>query len=99
MLRLAGFEPVRPTPDNPDFDTIARDDLAKVLAKTAPGTIGFIPLSSRPDRWGRIPVFAFPPGRGGRGRTIARRAAADTGIWTFHARARSVSLPGGFSCC
>lgn len=75
VLRLAGFEPVRPTPDNPDFDTIARDDLAKVLAKTAPGTIGFIPLSSRPDRWGRIPVFAFPPGRekGAAGPSLAAR--------------------------
>lgn len=59
VLRLAGFEPVRPTPDNPDFDTIARDDLTKILAKAVPGAIGFIPLSPRPDRWGRIPVFAF----------------------------------------
>ena len=61
VLCLAGFEPVRPTPDNPDFDTIARDVLAKVLAKPIPGGIGFIPLAREPDRWGRIPVFAFLP--------------------------------------
>lgn len=61
VLRLAGFEPVRPTPDNPDFDTIARDVLAKVLAKAIPGAIGFIPLARTPDRWDRIPVFAFLP--------------------------------------
>ncbi|QAY95087.1 hypothetical protein CWB41_04550 [Methylovirgula ligni] len=63
VLRLAGFEPVRPTPDNPDFDTIARDVLTSVLARAIPGAIGFIPLSPVPDRWGRIPVFAFLSGQ------------------------------------
>ncbi len=59
MLRLAGFEPVRPTPDNPDFDAIARD----VLARAVSGAIGFISLSPGPDRWGRIPVFATLSGQ------------------------------------
>jgi hypothetical protein len=57
VLRLAGFEPVRPTPQHPDFDMIARAALAKII----PDSIGFIPLAPMPDRWGRIPVFAFLP--------------------------------------
>jgi endonuclease YncB( thermonuclease family) len=54
-LRLAGLEPPRPTPDQPDFDTTARDALR---AKSG-NEIGFVPLAERPDRWGRIPAFVF----------------------------------------
>jgi endonuclease YncB( thermonuclease family) len=54
LLRVAGIEPVRPTPDDPDFATAARDALQKALAKG----LDIIPLAG-PDRWGRIPVFAF----------------------------------------
>ncbi len=53
-LRLAGLEPPRPTPDAPDFETQARD----ALKAQAGDEISFVPLD-RPDRWGRIPVFAF----------------------------------------
>lgn len=56
LLRVAGIEPVRPTPDNPDFATAARDALQKALT----GGLDIIPLAG-PDRWGRIPVFAFLP--------------------------------------
>ncbi len=54
LLRAAGVEPVRPTPDNPDFDIVARDALRHALGEN----IDIIALA-RPDRWGRIPVFAF----------------------------------------
>lgn len=54
-LRLAGLEPPRPTPDGPDFDIRARD----ALRRQAGGEIAFLPLASAPDRWGRLPVFAF----------------------------------------
>lgn len=54
-LRLAGFEPPRPTPDAPDFDIAARD----AFRARAGAEIGFVSLAQQPDRWGRIPVFAF----------------------------------------
>jgi endonuclease YncB( thermonuclease family) len=56
VLRVAGVEPVRPTPDNPDFDMTARDAL-----RAAVGDGLDIFTLGRPDRWGRIPVFAFLP--------------------------------------
>jgi endonuclease YncB( thermonuclease family) len=56
LLRVAGVEPVRPTPDNPDADTAARDALRKAVAEG----LDIVTLG-RPDRWGRIPVFAFLP--------------------------------------
>jgi endonuclease YncB( thermonuclease family) len=54
-LRLAGLEPPRPTPDAPDFDISARD----ALKARAGDEIAFTLLAQKPDRWGRIPVFAF----------------------------------------
>jgi endonuclease YncB( thermonuclease family) len=56
VLRVAGVEPVRPTPDNPDSDMTARDAL-----RAAVGDGLDIVTLGRPDRWGRIPVFAFLP--------------------------------------
>jgi endonuclease YncB( thermonuclease family) len=53
-LRLAGFEPVHPTPENPDFAGAARDRLARLLTNA----IDVLPLA-KPDRWGRVPAFAF----------------------------------------
>jgi endonuclease YncB( thermonuclease family) len=53
-LRLAGFEPVRPTPENPDFAAAVRDHLARLLTNA----IDVLPLA-KPDRWGRVPAFAF----------------------------------------
>ncbi len=61
-LRLAGLEPPRPTPQGPDFDLAARD----ALAAQSGSEIAFVPLAQKPDRWGRIPAFAFfdPPTSG-----------------------------------
>jgi endonuclease YncB( thermonuclease family) len=56
VLRVAGVEPVRPTPDNPDSDTAARDALRAAVRDG----LDIVTLA-RPDRWGRIPVFAFLP--------------------------------------
>jgi endonuclease YncB( thermonuclease family) len=53
-LRLAGLEPPRPTPDQPDFDVEARD----ALRARAGNEIAFLPLGEM-DRWGRIPAFVF----------------------------------------
>ncbi len=56
VLRVAGVEPVRPTPDNPESDMAARDVLRAAVADG----LDIVTLG-RPDRWGRIPVFAFLP--------------------------------------
>lgn len=56
VLRVAGVEPVRPTPDNPESDMAARDAL-----RAAVGNGLDIVTLGRPDRWGRTPVFAFLP--------------------------------------
>ncbi|HEY0147286.1 MAG TPA: hypothetical protein VGB93_14295 [Methylovirgula sp.] len=52
----AGVEPVRPTPDNPDFDMAAREALRSAVKDG----LDIVTLA-RPDRWGLIPVFAFLP--------------------------------------
>jgi hypothetical protein len=63
-LHLAGLDPVRPTPNAPDFPDRAKNALAAIVANG----ISFLPLATRPDRWGRIPAFAFatrPTGESG----------------------------------
>lgn len=54
-LHLVGLDPVEPTPDAPDFPDRAKNALAAKVA----GEISFLPLSAKPDRWGRIPAFIF----------------------------------------
>src|SRR5271163_228003 len=56
ILRLAGLEPQRPTPEMPDGDIAARDQLA---AKIRGMEISFTALSAKPDRWGRFPAYVF----------------------------------------
>jgi Staphylococcal nuclease homologue len=56
ILHLAGLEPQRPTPETPDGDATARDQLA---AKIRGMEISFTALSAKPDRWGRFPAYVF----------------------------------------
>ena len=56
VLHLAGIDPRRPTPDTPEGDLAARDELT---ARIGGAEIDFVPLADKPDRWGRIVVLAF----------------------------------------
>jgi endonuclease YncB( thermonuclease family) len=60
-LHLAGLDPPQPTEHAPDFPLRARDALAALVSNG----ISFVPLASRPDRWGRIPAFVFVPAGAG----------------------------------
>lgn len=56
VLKIAGLDPPGPTPDDPDLDL---SNAKKAAAWLAGREILYRPLSSRPDRWGRIPALAF----------------------------------------
>jgi endonuclease YncB( thermonuclease family) len=55
-LKIAGVDPPRPTPGDPDLDFRARDRLAQWLVGQ---DIRFRPLEPGPDRWGRVVAFVF----------------------------------------
>jgi endonuclease YncB( thermonuclease family) len=55
-LKIAGVDPPRPTPGDPDLDFRARDRLAQWLVGQE---ILFRPLAPGPDRWGRVVAFVF----------------------------------------
>lgn len=55
-LKMAGVDPPRPTPGDPDLDVRARDRLAQWLVGK---DILFRPLEPGPDRWGRVVAFVF----------------------------------------
>ena len=57
-LKIAGVDPPRPTPGDPDLDVRARDRLAQWLVGQE---ILFRPLEPGPDRWGRVVAFVFAP--------------------------------------
>ncbi len=59
-LKIAGADPPRPTPGDPDLDVRARDRLAQWLGGQE---IFYHPLDPGPDRWGRVvaSVFAVAP--------------------------------------
>lgn len=61
ILHLAGIDPPRPTPQSPQRDMEARDALAAALRGR---TVTLVPLAQKPDRWGRVPAFAFAEGIG-----------------------------------
>lgn len=59
QLKIAGVDPPRPTPEDPDIDVRTRDRLAQwLLGKD----IFFRPVDTNLDRWGRLPAFVFAPG-------------------------------------
>jgi endonuclease YncB( thermonuclease family) len=55
-LKIAGVDPPRPTPGDPDLDFRARDRLAQWLVGQE---ILFRPLAPGRDRWGRVVAFVF----------------------------------------
>ena len=55
-LKIAGVDPPRPTPGDPDLDFRARDRLAQWLVGQE---ILFRPLAPGQDRWGRVVAFVF----------------------------------------
>ena len=55
-LKIAGVDPPRPTPGDPDLDFRARDRLTQWLGGQE---ILFRPLEPGPDRWGRVVAFVF----------------------------------------
>ncbi len=56
QLKIAGVDPPRPTPGDPDLDFRARDQLAHWLVGQE---ILFRPFEPGPDRWGRVIAFVF----------------------------------------
>ncbi|MGH6935760.1 MAG: thermonuclease family protein, partial [Methylocella sp.] len=55
-LKLAGVDPPRPTPGDPDLDIRTRDRVAQWLVGKE---IRFHPLEPDPDRWGRVVAVVF----------------------------------------
>src|SRR5262245_59259770 len=55
-LKIAGIDPVRPTPDDPERDAKAREDLAGWLLGQ---DVEIRPLEGRHDRWGRTVAMVF----------------------------------------
>jgi len=55
-LKIAGVDPPRPTPGNPDLDFRAQERLTQWLVGQ---DIAFRPLEPGPDRWGRVVAFVF----------------------------------------
>jgi endonuclease YncB( thermonuclease family) len=60
-LKIAGVDPPRPTPGDPDLDFRAQDRLAQWLVGQ---DIRFRSLEPGPDRWGRVVAFVFAVARG-----------------------------------
>ena len=81
-LKMAGVDPPRPTPGDPDLDVRARDRLAQWLVGK---DILFRPLEPGPDRWGRVVAFVFAaapeaPNRPGPARLPVGEALIDAGL-------------------
>ncbi|MGQ0445793.1 MAG: thermonuclease family protein [Beijerinckiaceae bacterium] len=55
-LKIAGVDPPRPTPGDPDLDVRAWERLAQWLVGQE---VLFRPLEPGPDRWGRVVAFVF----------------------------------------
>jgi len=70
QLKIAGIEPVRPTPDDPERDVKAREDLASWLLGQI---VEYRRLEPGHDRWGRAAAFVFAAVPGGTGETGARQ--------------------------
>ncbi|VTZ25228.1 Nuclease (SNase domain protein) [Methylocella tundrae] len=80
-LKIAGLDPPRPTPDNPDLDVRSGERLAAWLAGK---DIVFRLTGPRPDRWGRYSVEAFAPAQAAAPSAVpVAQAALDAGLARF----------------
>lgn len=80
-LKLAGIDPPRPTPTDPDLDSKTRDRLADWIVGQP---ILFHPLAERPDRWGRVLALVFAPAEApGSAVLSVAQALLDAGLGRF----------------
>ncbi len=89
LLKIAGIDPPRPTPGNPDLGIRAHDELAQWLVGQE---IRFLPRESGPDRWGRVVAFVFAvatqsPNGPGQARLPVGEALIDAGLARYEASA------------
>jgi hypothetical protein len=81
VLKLAGIEPVFPTPDAPSLDLWARSRLS---ARLAGREIAFRALGERTDRWGRVPALIFSEAGSPHGSMVSVAAAVlEAGLGRF----------------
>jgi len=86
-IKIAGIEPPRPTPDDPELDIRARDRLASWLAGEE---VYFTPAERGLDRWGRKVAFVFAaqPGQAGPLAPLSvAEAVLDAGLARYEASA------------
>jgi endonuclease YncB( thermonuclease family) len=80
-LKIAGVDPPRPTPSDPDLEAKSREPLARWLLGKE---ILFRPLAGRPDRWGRLSALVFAPGEAPNAPLLAvAEALIDAGLARF----------------
>jgi hypothetical protein len=96
-LKIAGVDPPRPTPGDPELDVRARDRLAQWLTGQE---IFFRSLEPGLDRWGRTPAFVFAaaPGQANgpeKASLPERRSSMQVSRATSQARRRT---PAGLPC-
>lgn len=81
QLKIAGLDPPRPTPENPDLDVKSGERLAAWLVGK---DIVFRLTGSGPDRWGRFSVEAFAPAQVSAPSALPiAEAALDAGLARF----------------
>ena len=80
-LKLAGVDPPRPTPDDPDLDAKSGEKLSGWLVGRE---ILFRPIGQREDRWGRVAALVFAPaGAEGSSLLSVAEAVLDAGLARF----------------
>jgi endonuclease YncB( thermonuclease family) len=90
LLRIAGLDPPRPTPNDPELDLAASKKLGAWLIG---GEVAFRLHEARRDRWGRIAAQVFAPAAGAGSPALpVAEAALDAGL------ARFESGPAARSC-
>jgi endonuclease YncB( thermonuclease family) len=76
-LLVAGIDPARPTPDDPDRDSAGQ---AAAAAAFVGATVTFRPLATQPDRWRRIPALVYAATPGGEGSSLVAATLVGSGL-------------------
>jgi endonuclease YncB( thermonuclease family) len=92
-LKIAGVDPPRPTPGDPDLDVRTRDTLAQWLVGQE---ITFRPLEPGWDRWGRVVAFVFAVVPEGPARLSVGEALIDAGLARYEPSAAARPCRGAF---